>query len=144
MNYQAKSGASSLKIDWVMFNLLIVGHIFFWRPFCFLSAILVFEKKLWKVNLNYHAKSGSPSLKIEWVMINFVFWRPFFLVAILFFGGHLVFEKMLQNVNINYHRKSGASSMKTEWVMPLSPNWYRFVSQSVTTPGIELFSQLKM
>ena len=31
MNYHAKSGASSLKIDWVMLNLVYGGHFVFWR-----------------------------------------------------------------------------------------------------------------
>ena len=67
MNFHAKSGAPSLKIDRVMINFV------FWRPFCFLAAILFFFgsnftiQLLRKVNMKYHAKSGAHSLKIEWV-----------------------------------------------------------------------------
>ena len=55
MNYHAKSGASSLKIDRVMLNLIFGGHFvfgghfIFWRPF------------LRRVNMNCHAKSGASS-----------------------------------------------------------------------------------
>ena len=31
MNYHAKSGTSSLKIDWVMNNLVFGGHFVFWQ-----------------------------------------------------------------------------------------------------------------
>ena len=79
INYHAKSGAPSLKIDSVIINSM------FCQPFCFLAAILVLNFFLLKVNINYHAKFGAPSLKIDWVMINFVFRRSFcFLSAILF------------------------------------------------------------
>ena len=67
MNYHATSGASSLKIDSVMLNLVFGGH------FVFLAAILFFggnflAKKMWRVNMNYHAKSRGPSLKIDRVI----------------------------------------------------------------------------
>ena len=51
MNYHAKSGVSSLKIDQVMFNLIFGGHFF--------------DNFLRRVNMNFHAKSGASSLKIE-------------------------------------------------------------------------------
>ena len=34
MNYHAKSGAYSLKIDWVMLNLVFGGHFFFGKKYC--------------------------------------------------------------------------------------------------------------
>ena len=39
MNYHAKSGASTLKIDKDMLNLIFGGHFVFRWPFCFLVAI---------------------------------------------------------------------------------------------------------
>ena len=44
MSFHAKSGASSSKIDLVMLNLVFGGHFVFWRPFCFLAAILFLQK----------------------------------------------------------------------------------------------------
>ena len=63
MNYHAKSGASSLKID------LSYAQFHFWRPFCFLAAI--FFKRTVKIYL--HAKSRACSSKIEQVRLIFVF-----------------------------------------------------------------------
>ena len=62
MNYRTKSGASSLKIDRVMLNLVFVGHFVFLWQFCFLVAIF-FSKNMRRVNMNYHAKFGGSSLK---------------------------------------------------------------------------------
>ena len=98
MNYHAKSGASKLKIDQFMLNLVFGGH------FVFLLAILFFGKKMRMVIMNYHGKSGASSLKIDQVMVNLVF------------GGHFVFF-CLQNLQkgiMNYHGKSGASSLKID------------------------------
>ena len=38
MNFHAKSGASSLKIDQIMLNLVFGGHFVFGRPFCFFGG----------------------------------------------------------------------------------------------------------
>ena len=86
MNYHAKSGASSFKIERILINFV------FWWPFCFFVSILFLKFFLWKVNMNYRARSGEPCLKIEWVMINFVFWLPFCFwrpscFRVIFFGG---------------------------------------------------------
>ena len=53
MNFHVKSGASGLKIEGHMLNLVVGGHFVFCR------------KKLWGVIVNYHAKSGASSLKID-------------------------------------------------------------------------------
>ena len=46
---------------------------------------------------------------------------------------------------MNYHAKSGASILKTDWVMADFLNGtVAPMSESVTTPGIELLSQLKI
>ena len=77
MNFHAKSGASSLKIDWVILSLIFGGHFVFWRSYFFLKGWLR------AVKIYLHAKSRACSLKNEWVMLNlifgghFVFWRPF-------------------------------------------------------------------
>ena len=83
MNFHAKSGAFSLKIDRVMLNLVLGGHFVFWQPFYF------FGKKWLRAIMNYYAKSGASSLKIDWVMLNLVLGGHFF-------GGHLVFWWILK------------------------------------------------
>ena len=75
INYHAKSEASSLKIDWVMLNLVFGGHFVFWQQFWFF--------------VNYHAKSGASSLKIDWVILNLVFGSHFI------FGGHFFLAKKI-------------------------------------------------
>ena len=64
INYHAKSRAYSLKIDWIMHNLVFGGHFAFWRPFCFLTR---------KVEGHYELpwKSGGHSFKIDWVIADF-------------------------------------------------------------------------
>ena len=42
VNYHAKSGANSLKIDWVMLNLVFGGHFVFWQPFYFSQKYHIF------------------------------------------------------------------------------------------------------
>ena len=64
-----KSGASSLKIEWVMFSFVI------WHSFVF-GGHFVFWFFLQKFNKYYHAKSGVPSLKIYWVLA-ILFWLKF-------------------------------------------------------------------
>ena len=59
MNYHAKSGAYSLKIDCVMLNLAFCSHFF-------LVAFLFFvNKNLKRVIMNYLAKFGASILKID-------------------------------------------------------------------------------
>ena len=57
VEYHAKSGASSLKIERVMLNLVFGAFLMFLRF----------------VYMEYHAKSEASSLKIEQVMLNLVF-----------------------------------------------------------------------
>ena len=63
MNYHAKFGASSLKIDWIMLNLIFVGHFIFWRPFCFWRPFLC--KNMRRVNkCNNNGKKSKESDKV--------------------------------------------------------------------------------
>ena len=109
MNYHAKSGASSLKIDWVMLNLIFGGHFVFLAAILFFGGHFVFWRPfLFRVNMNYHAKSG--------VMLNLIFgghlifWQPFCFFAAIFLKG------WLRVVKIYLHAKSRACSLKNEWV----------------------------
>ena len=63
MEYHAKSGASSLKIERVMLNLV------FW-PFLRVFDVFAFLRFLRFVYMEYRAKSGASSLKMERVMLN--------------------------------------------------------------------------
>ena len=99
MIYQAKSGSPSLKIEWVMINVV------FWQPFCFFVNYSC-RWLLWTTMQN----------------LELLAWKLSELCSILCFGGHLVswrpfcfcFEIFLQKINIYYHAKSGAHSMKIE------------------------------
>ena len=108
MNYHEKSGASSLKTDWIMLNLGFGGHFVFWWPFWILANTNC-GRLLWTTMKNL----GLLAWKLtELCLIQF--WRPFcFLVAILFFG------KKMWSAIMNCHAKSGASSLKIDRVMAL-------------------------
>ena len=84
MEYHAKSGASSLKIERVMLN-LVFGR------FCAFFDVFAFLRFLSFVYVEYHAKSGASSLKIERVMLNLVFGRFCHFCAFLTFLRFYVF-----------------------------------------------------
>ena len=65
--FHAKFRACSSKIEQVMLNFI------FWRPFCFLAAILFFTFWLQVVKIYFHAKFRASRSKIERVILNFVF-----------------------------------------------------------------------
>jgi len=67
LNYHAKSGASSTKIDWVMLNLVFDPHFVFLWPFCF------FNKKIVE---GHYSISGAYT--------KFSFWWPFYFFASIF------------------------------------------------------------
>ena len=131
MNYYAKSGASSLKIDWVILSLIFGGH------FVFLQKC---EDSLWTTIQN----------------LELLAWKLTELCSILFFGGHFVLWRPF------FHQDDGElcpwvprenpmslSSPKVElWLIALpSPALAagcEWVSQWVTTLGIELLPQLKI
>ena len=69
MEYHAKSGASSLKIERVMLN-LVFGRFCTFLPFLCVFDIFAFLRFLCFVYMKYHAKSGASSLKTERVMLN--------------------------------------------------------------------------
>ena len=84
MEYHAKSGASSLKIEQVMINLVFAVFAAF-LPFLRVFAVFEFLRFLRFVYMEYHAKSGASSLKIERVMLNLVYRYEvghFFLVVV--------------------------------------------------------------
>ena len=75
MNYQAKSGASSLKIGWVMINLYFDGHFVF------------LEKK----NCGWSLWTTMQNLELlAWQLTEFC--SIYFLAAILFFG--IIFQNL--------------------------------------------------
>ena len=49
INYRAKSGASSLKIDWVMLNLVFGGHFVFLAAILFCSHFFTFWLRVFKI-----------------------------------------------------------------------------------------------
>ena len=66
MNYHEKFGASSLKIDRLMFNSVFGGYFFL--AAIFFGDHFVFRQKMRSAIMNYHAKSGASRLKIDRVM----------------------------------------------------------------------------
>ena len=75
MEYHAKSGASSLKIERVMLN-LVFGRFCAFLPFLRIFDVFdvfAFLCFLRFVYMKYHAKSGTSSSKIERVMLNLFF-----------------------------------------------------------------------
>ena len=152
MKYHVKSGASSLKIDWVMLYLDLVA-IFY------LVVILFFGKKLWTTIQNLEL--------IAWKLTELC--SIYFLPAILFFGGHFVFWRRKAELSLwTTMQKSGAyfgshfvfwiknfyflkkkffifcggslwmsmefwaSSLKTDWVIPYCTSRYICAGESVS------------
>ena len=151
MKYHVKSGASSLKIDWVMLYLDLVV-IFY------LVVILFFGKKLWTTFQNLEI--------LAWQLTELC--SIYFLLAILFFGGHFVFRRKkaklslwttMQNLELllaailffglNFFifwkkififcggslwmlMEFWASSLKTDWVIPYCNSRYICAGESVS------------
>ena len=77
INDHEKSGASSLKIRWVIISFVIWRQFCFWRPFCFPKHVIC-RRSIWATmqNLEFMAWKLSELWLVVWFSSHFVFWWP--------------------------------------------------------------------